>query len=210
MQIQLLDLLRSREIVHPSRIVRIESACDSSCSLELVGYPWWCDLIPTTDEQKAVIRLEGIQDGNLDVVLLESGPSDDDLENFDVQPLNSYSWASGIYQQLFCSTPIEDPIKIYATLHDYLISVQCLYSPHQYLNMGDVGTFQFFEDICRSNSFQLCAGPDSICKAVADEIDKEGATYTFVDGRRLESPDILVSIKDSQITCSNAFITFDN
>lgn len=209
MQIQLLDLLRSREIVHPSRIVRIESACDSSCSLELVGYPWWSDLLSTTEEQKAVIRLEGIEDGILDVFLLESDRSDIDLEYFDVQPLNRYSWASGIYQQLFCSTPIEDPIKIYATLHDYLKSVQCLYSPHQYLNMGDVGTFEFFEDICRSNSFQLCEGPDSICKTVADEIDKEGATYNLVDGRKLDSPDILVSIKNSQIICSNAFITFD-
>jgi len=209
MRVDLIELLRTRAIAHPSRIVRVESPCDMSCSFDVVGYPWWTDGATGEPEGKLTIRLEGITSGKLDIFLFGSDPSDEDLEAFDAHSLSAYPWAQGNHCQIFCSDPLQNPLDIYAILHDFLASSKCPFNPSQYLNMGFGSTFFEFQVITSERSYLLCNGPESICEIVASELKARNVGFRLLRRNSPKTNEILVEIEDSQIICKSATAIFE-
>jgi hypothetical protein len=72
MRVELIELLRAREIRHPSRVVLLESKCDSNLRIEVAGYPWWLEKAVPGVDGKITFHIEGITDGMLNAEMFEA------------------------------------------------------------------------------------------------------------------------------------------
>ena len=119
MRAELVELLRTREIRHPSRSVRLESDCAWDLSVELSGYPWWLANPQSRCDGSLTPHFEGITDGVLHSDLFHADPFYEDLGSLEARPLTEYRWARGAHCNLFCSTPLPDALGVYVKLHDF-------------------------------------------------------------------------------------------
>ena len=104
MRVDLVELLRMREIRHPSRIVLLESRCASDVRIEVAGYPWWLEDPQVDRDEKITFHIDGITDGALNSDVIHADSSDEDLESFDVRALSEHGWAKGVHCDVYCST----------------------------------------------------------------------------------------------------------
>lgn len=210
MRIDLVELLRTRTIAHPSRIVTIESRCASEVRIAITGFPWWLENPPTDKDGQITFHFVGITDGTLDAEIFQSDPFNEDLEYFDVRPLTELEWSKGAHCDVYCNGPLPRSLNVYATLHEYLQSVDCPYGPERYLNMGDGGSLRELSEIATSKSFHLCRGPETICDVVSAEIEKIGTGFNVIKGKESSSGLIFVRIAQSHLICQSAFAIFDD
>src|SRR6476661_7140904 len=104
MKTDLIDLLRKREIVHPTRIVAVEGG-HRQLRISLEGWPWWRDG-PTDREERILFSFEGIEEGLLDAATLLDIEEDEALELCSVSPLSEMPWAAGgTSYATYCSEP---------------------------------------------------------------------------------------------------------
>lgn len=210
MRIELVELLRTRKICHPSRFVSLKSGCDGDIQIEVNGYPWWFEEPSPSVDQKITFHIEGISDGCLEYHLLSDSSDEEYLESFDARLLSDHDWAKGIHGDIYCSAPLPNPLDIYFGLHDFLLSIGCPYRPEDYLNMGNARSLDEFVAIASSKSFLLCNAPDAIRKFVCDELKKFGAEFNVVRGRDRSNGRICVRISDSFLICRTAYAVFED
>lgn len=210
MRIDLVELLRTRTIAHPSRFVTVESRCASDIRIAVAGFPWWFENPPADEDRQITFHFEEITEGTLDAEIFTSDPSNEDLELFDVRPLSELLWSKGAHCNLYCNGPLPNPLNVYAALHDFLLSVGCPYGPERYLNMGDGGSLSEYSGIATSKSFHLFRGPETICEVVCAEVEKSGTSFNTIKGRELSGNLIFAQIAQSHLICQSAFATFDD
>lgn len=205
MRLELIDLLRNREIIQPSRISKIESKCDSNMSIEIVGFPWWLANPRTDANEKITLQIEGISDGLLASDLLYADPFDEDLEFFDVRPLSEQGWAKGDHCEIYCSNALSNPFEVYAQLHDFLVSINCPYGPDHYLNFGNSRSFNEFFSITSSKSYLLCQGPESVCQCVCDTLELNGTQFSVVKKGSFLTGLICLRLNETYLICKSAY-----
>jgi hypothetical protein len=209
MRVELIELLRAREVVHPSRITQLHSNHDGAFLIEVSGYPWWNESpLPSTDE-RATFYFEGITDGTFDFTMFGAESFERDLEPFSVQPLSTLEWARGAYWRVYCTAPLSRPLDVYARLHDFLISIACPYAPTRYLNAGYAGLLSDFSQIASSNSFLLCSGPEAICQVVCSALENQAVGFNVITQDADQSIGSLwVELWDSRFVCESAYAVF--
>jgi hypothetical protein len=209
MRVDLVELLRAREIGHPCRLLRLESSCDSDLRIEVAGYPWWLQNLPHDREERITFHLEGITGGLFDSDLFHADCYDEDLESFDAGPLSAQAWAEGVHCDVYCSSPLPNALDVYASLQDVLLALKCPYSPGHYLNMGNSESFTEFVAIASSGSFLLCRGPEAGCNAVCGTLKRSGVAFNVVRGKDLSRGLIYVRLQGSHWICRSAYAVFN-
>ena len=210
MRVDLVELLRVRAIRHPSRITLLESRCHSDLRIEVTGYPWWLEDPPRDRDQRITFHLEGITGGVLDSDLIDADSCDEDLLAFDARPLSEQAWAKGIEYAVYCSRPLPNALEIYASLHDFLLSVDCPFPPAHYLNMGNSRSFNELVAIAAAASFLLCRGPEAVCGAVCEALQRSGAAFSVIRGQDLARDLVYVRLLGSHWICESAYAVFDD
>lgn len=209
MCVDLVELLRTRTISHPSRFVAIESRCAAEVRISIAGFQWWLEN-PQADKDGAItFCFEGISDCSFDADMIDSDPTDEDLDTFDISRLSELPWSKGTNCDIYSSGPIPTPLNVYATLHDFLLSAGCPFGPERYLNKGYGGSLREFSEIAASNSFHLCRGPEGICDVVCAEMKRVGTGFNVIKGKDLSGGLIFVRIAQSYLICQSASATFE-
>jgi len=131
----ILELLRQREIAHPSRLV---SASLSAGEFRLIieGYPWWRDGAAPA-EGRIIMRFAGITSGDLDLAGLLSADENEVLEEFEVHLTSDLNWAQPEKASIFCSAPLPNPILVFTAVQDFLATSNAALTPADFLNGGD-------------------------------------------------------------------------
>ena len=209
MRVDLVELMRTREVHHPSRILLLESQGRSDLRIEIAGYPWWLESPELAFDQRITLQIEGITGGVLETDLLQADSFDEDLESFEVRPLSEYEWAAGVHSDIYCNSPLSNPLEIYAMVHDYLLSVDSPHPPGHYLNLGNSGCLSEFAEIASSPSFLLCRGPQALCQAVCRVLRERGAKFNIIRGKDLSKGLVCVRLKGSHLICRAAHATFN-
>lgn len=208
MQLPLADLLKTREVVHPTRLVRLDSQGRGGFSLETEGFMWWLSEPPEDREGRIRFNFEGV-DGVIDPSIFIGDPDGEFLEALEARPLSELPWAKGVDCHLFCNSPIEQPLQIYAALHDFLTSVDCPFPPNYYFNLHRDSSLEFFIELTSSPSFLLLRSPESVCGVVIAELERCGTKYTLLRGKSPSDQRVWVRLGNSQIICSSAYAEFE-
>ena len=205
MRTDLVDLLRTRTIIHPTRISIWEFSSRSDMRLEVTGFPWWFENQETGSEGRITFHLEGITDGSLDAELLCEDGYDEALEFFDVRPLSELEWANGDHWEIYCSGPLSSPLELFVELHEFLRSANCPYQPDHYLNFGFSGSFNDFREITSSNSYLLCSGPEFVSSRVCRSLEERDVSFSIVKGKNSSGGSICFRVRQSFLICQSAY-----
>ncbi len=210
MLVELVELLRRREPWHPSRYTLLRSDCGSELQIEVTGYPWWLENPQPESNKKITFLIEGITDICLNSDIFDADLGEEDLESFDARPLSKHEWAKGAHGNIYCSAPLSNPMDVYVSAHDFLLSINCPYGPERYLNMGELGSLDEFVAIVSSNSFLLCSGPKMIRDKVCEVLEKQGSIFNVVKGKDLSNGLVCVQFSGSYIICRSAHAVFED
>ena len=209
MQVDLIDLLKDREFQHPSRITKIVSLCDASLRLDVTGFRWWAAGVQEAPLGSVTYHFEGITDGHLDSQELAADPFEEDLEPFNVCALADFDWAKGVDCQIYCQGPIRNPLDLYATLYDFLLSAGCPFGASHFLNFGERRSIAVYQKIVSSNSYLLCSGPEAICNVVTEELRAQGTGFNVVRGADWGRGLVWVAFGASWLICNSAYAVFE-
>ena len=210
MRVELVELLRTRDICHPSRFILLESKNKSDIRIEVTGYPWWLNNPNPDLDRKISFYFEGISDGLLTSDVFQADYFEEDLKSFDVRPLSEHEWAKGVNCDVYCNSPLSNSLEIYASVHDFLLSAECPYAPERYLNMGNSGSISEFATIASSNSFLLCHGPEAVCHVVSRVLEICGAKFNVLMGKDMSNNLICVELLGSHLICRSAYAVFED
>ena len=210
MRVELVELMRRRELCHPSRYTLLRSYCDSALQIEVTGYPWWLANPENVSGKKITFHIEGITDICLNRDVFGADPCEEDLESIDVRPLSEHDWAKGMHGKVYCSAPLVNPLDVYASAHDFLLSINCPYGPERYLNMGEFGSLDEFVAIASENSFLLCSGPEMIRQKACGVLEDQGSEFNVVVGEDLSGGLFCVQFSGSHIICRSAHAIFED
>jgi hypothetical protein len=204
LKVDLIDLLKQRRIIHPTRFTRLKSEFNAAISVEASGFPWWLENAAPGTEGTVTFKFEGIADGHFDSTFFLSDALDEDLEEFDTRRLEEIDWALDPHCDVFCSTPIPDVMGLFAALHDFLKLQDCPFPPMRYLNPPS-GTMRRFSELAASSSFLACSAPEGISRFVCGQLEKQGVRYSIVRGEDVSAGLLWVRIGPSQFACAKAY-----
>jgi hypothetical protein len=209
MRVELRELLRSRPICHPSRIV---SASIEAGTLWIVmrGYPWWLGTSGHADEQTIVFLLEGLAGGMLRIEDVGDAYRDDDeaLETFEAHSLVDLDWAQPSRFAIYCSDALKDPLSLYRRVHDYLDDVDAYRTPGDFLNYPSKRLAQFIQ-ITSSGSYLVGRGPECVRNIICAELETQGVRYNVIESQINPTLGMLIRLGTSDILCASAFAEFD-
>jgi hypothetical protein len=188
----------------------LKSKCDSKVQIDIAGYAWWLKNPPPEYDKKITFYIEGITEGFFNSEVFDADPFEEYLEPFDARPLSEHEWAKGVHSDIYCSAPLSNPLDVYVSVHDFLLSVSCPFGPERYLNMGNSGSLEEFVDIASSKSFLLFNGPDAIRQVVAEGLENCGADYNIVYGKDRSEGLICVRLSGSHLICRSAYAVFED
>lgn len=206
MKIDLIELLKTRTVIHPT-IVTSGELRDGNLHLYLAGYSWWRDA-PMENGPAYKFFFQGVT-GEIAPILSETGPDgwDEALDNFSVQSLVDANWAQPQVYDLYCSQPLKDVLGLYVLLENYLRGVDSYFSPQQFLNCGgwEKGPLASFADIGSSNSFLLARAPRAIADLLHEELTRQGVKHnTLYKDCNPETPSLRVRVGGSDFLCQSA------
>lgn len=202
MKADLLDLLRQREIVHPTRIVAVE-ANHRQLRITIAGYPWWRATERAEDEQ-IVFSFDGVEEGLLDAETLLDREEDEAMEVFLVSPLAEQGWAyGGTSFATYCSEPLPEPLRLYAVVEDYLWGVGAPRSARDYLNVPD-GSLVRFCELTRTGSFLVAEAPQALHNLVTAELLRQNVTHNVLTSERPSNQGLFVQISGTNFVCERA------
>jgi len=209
MRINLLDLLQSNPIVHPTRIASM-AISDGTLRIAVTGYPWWKPRADFSDDGQLEIRFEGLSDGYLDVTLA-SGDEDDleALEGFALRSLENIDWAQPCIHAIYCSGPLQNPLAIYAVVNDYLVDVEAFKTPDDFLNFNFDGKLSSFAETGASNSFLVARAPESVRQIICEELTRQSVPYNVITTKLPPEKRLWVTLGDGHFLCDKAFTVFD-
>ncbi len=203
MRIELVELLSSREICHPTRIDLLESTSTRQIHIEMSGYPWWLGKtqINPKSEEKICFYFNDILDVSLDSKMFCRDDLEEDLELLTASFLHEEEWAKGVQYEIFCSSPISDSYGLYALFDDYLMSLGCPYSARDYLNMGK--SFSTFKDVTSAKSYLLARAPEEVCKVICEFLKLQEVEFKVLQGREGS-----IEIKNKYMSCDLIYAQF--
>jgi hypothetical protein len=197
----LLDLLTDRPVVHPTRIDAVAWR-GSQLTIAVRGHCWWAS--PYEDQQtEGAISLvfNGLENGRLFTDELE--PDDDEaLEDFEVIPVSDVPWAQGCDWSIYCSGPIDEPISLYAKVHDYLRLSDAFVGPEHFLNQAT--DISCFVAMARASGFLVGRGPTCIRDLICAELRRQGVRHNVVHTTADTEPQFLVRLGKSAFLCKEA------
>src|SRR3954447_22256231 len=164
MKADLAELLRQREIVHPTRIVAVE-ANHRQLRITIAGCPWW-RATHSAEDERLVLSFDDVEEGVLDAETLLDMEYNHALEVFRVSPLSQEGWADGGASYApYCSEPLAQPLMLYALVEDYLWNTAAPRSARDYLNVPD-GSLARFCELTGTGSFLVATAPERVHKLV--------------------------------------------
>lgn len=177
MQSDLVQLLASRSITHPTHIKSIEFA-DGTLTIILMGYPWWKAHRDFAERATLTMVFGGISKGIFDVSFADGGEdNDEDLENFHVQPLEVIDWAQPCTHHIYGTSPVPNALLLYAVLKDYLIDISAYRPPEDFFNFDFDGKLRRFEELMSFTPYLVARAPESICNVICAELGRQGVTH---------------------------------
>nr|WP_295371643.1 hypothetical protein [uncultured Sphingosinicella sp.] len=203
---KLTELLRSREIIHPSRL---SSAILSNRELRLTvtGHPWWREDKWTGSEEQLVLVFRGVAGGSLDTGTILDFEEDEALEEFQVGALDEHEWACPAIYSVYCHAPLVDAFRLYALVEDYLWEAGVPTSAREFLNM-DTGQLQRFQEITASTSYLVARGPEAIRQIVSDELMRQSVPHNVLTNSLPQADLLLVRLGGSHFFCEEAIAEF--
>ena len=203
MKVDLLELLRSKEIAHPTRISSVMLS-GSKLVISLTGCAWWRDE-GNFEEARYEFHFEDVSDGLIDALLTSQG-WDEALEYFSVLPLAAANWAQPSICQIFCSGALRDPLALYAKLERYLAETAAFREPKDFLNGGQSKTpLATFAQIASENSFLLACCPEEMCAILTTELSRQDVPHNVVRcGDNRDHGGLHVQLDNSNFLCGSA------
>ena len=202
MKTDLLDLLRQREIVHPTRIAAVEVS-HRQLRLTIAGHLWWRETERTEDEQ-VVFSFEGVEEGLLDAETLLDMEEDEALELFEVSPMAEQGWAhGGTSYATYCSEPLPEPLRLYAAVEDYLWDVGAPRSARDYLNVPH-GSLTRFCELTKAGSYLVAEAPEHLHHIISAELLRQDVTHNVIANERPSNHGLFVQIGGTSFVCESA------
>jgi hypothetical protein len=202
MRSDLLELLRQREIVHPTRIASVE-ASHRRLRLTIAGYPWWRTTEEAEDEE-VVFSFEGVTDGLLDAQTLLDFEEDEALELFSLAPLPDQGWADGGTSfATYCFHPLPEPMTLYAAVEDYLWNAGAPRSARDYLNVPE-GSLARFCALTGEGSYLVAQAPERLHRLIGAELRRQGVTHNVLANERPMPRGLFVQIGGTSFVCESA------
>ena len=205
MQIELVKLLATQPIRHPSRVEQLNWS-SRGVQIAIQGYPWWLE---ATTDYNATGRIEfhfrNIFDGVIRPADIDFG-SDEILEDFVIRSTEQVGWAQPKIWSIYCSAPIPDPLHLYRQLEEFLFQEASFKRPDDFLNSGS--PLSSFERLCSERSFLLAQGPDCIKDIICSELQAQSVLFSEVRSLVPEEKAYLVSFGTSSFLCRDALAEF--
>nr|WP_314428711.1 hypothetical protein [uncultured Brevundimonas sp.] len=206
MKIDLLDLLATCSIAHPSR-VRSATLADGLLTLTIGGWAWWRE---TDQDCEGLIRLtfSGVSSGTIDLLDWLSGDNfDEALENFDVRRTSELEWAQPSSSHIYCSAPLPRPLDLYDRVEGYLHDQAALRQPADFLN--GAARLSRFLGYVSSDMYLLATGPRVICDMIVDELKHQGVPHQISPTKGYPEAAIFVRFGEHGFFCEQATAEFD-
>ncbi|MNE48635.1 hypothetical protein D3C80_1431110 [compost metagenome] len=206
MKIDLLDLLATRSIAHPTRVQSV-TMTDGLLCLTIGGWAWWRE---TGQEHEGLIRLtfSGLSSGTIDLRDWLSGDDFDEvLDDFEVCRTSEVEWAQPTSSQIYGCAPLPQPLVLYDRVEEYLQDQFALRRPADFLN--GAGRLSRFLDHASSNFYLLATGPRAICDLILDELERQGVPHQVMDAKGRPQAPIFVRFGDHAFFCEHATAEFD-
>ncbi|MEH6631132.1 MAG: hypothetical protein V7776_09905 [Halopseudomonas aestusnigri] len=208
MRIDLIELLNSKELCHPTKINFMESTFERQFRIEVSGYPWWLGNSQTPSEGKICFHIEDIIEGCVGAEVICRDCSEEDLENLSANLLAEQEWAKGVQCEIFCSSPLADPFSLYAYLDDYLGSLSCPYSANKYLNMGHEKSFSNFRNITLEKRYLLSNAPEKICVVICEFLKGQKVDFNVIKSKDISGDFIYLTLGEGYFICGKAYATY--
>ncbi len=212
MKIDLLSLLASHEIIHPTRLLGF-SASRGKLRFELQGYVWWKPVHSPSESNISFIFSE-VDAGQLDMSIFDAYTDQDEvLEDFSIETAKPGDWDEDAEIAIFCQSAVPDPEGLYARLHGHLQRERSWKGPHDYLNSMR-GQLKRFAALTQTPPFLLSRAPESVNRFLATELDSQGVQYYFIpedypqNGEARFKPRLIVRWLDSVFRCGSAHAEF--
>jgi hypothetical protein len=207
MRVELVSLLATHCIAHPSRITHAGWHGDAFF-LGVQGFPWWRERpsTPLTEEQ-ITFTFSNLGPGIIRTDEFDFA-DDEALEDFDITAVAEVPWAMARDFSVYCSGPIRDPLALYVRLDDYLSSKGAFMSARDFLNQS--AQIETFVDMARSSTFLVARGPECIRALVCDELKAQGTPHKVLDTIASVEAKYLVALGGSQFLCHRAEAEFDD
>jgi hypothetical protein len=209
-RVELTELLRVRQIEHPTRIVSTVIT-KGALRVVLASRPWWHDVNGPQHERTIQFLFEGVTRGELrneDIGGGVGADAEEALETFEIGPLSEMDWAQPNSFSIFCSGPLSDPFSLYLRMHDYLRDVCSYRRVEEFLNVAS-GRLAKFVEITSSNSYLVATGPDCVRQIVCRELDEQAVRYNVIQTAMQPNRDLLVRLEDSYFLCARAYAEFE-
>jgi hypothetical protein len=209
MRVNLMELLESRSIIHPTQIDCITL---KGCRLSVVssGFPWWETKAPKYDAEGSIeFIFEDVSRGHLDLHLVGAIERYEALESFGVRSVDNIDWAQPSVHSIYCSAPTPDPLELYARLQDHLEEQGAFMRAAEFLNMGTGNqsehfSFGRFRAIASSRSYLVGRGPESIRRVVCAELARQNVPHNVLTHELDRDRRLWVRFGGSDFLCNSA------
>jgi hypothetical protein len=207
MRLELTQLLRERQVIHPSRVVR--AALEGRDFLvHVVGYPWWADGADPSRDHDVQFVFGGVSDGYIEPVDFDSG-FDEALENFSAVSINDVPWAQPRGSEIYCNGALLQPLALYAKVHDFLASHGSFRRAWRFLNIPESEQLSPFIEMTQTSSYLLGRFPPALRDVVCAELEAQGVSYSELPTVLGNAGELLVTIEKSQFFCDTAHVVFE-
>jgi hypothetical protein len=209
MRIELTELLKSQDIVHPTRILSM-AIKNGTLQVLVQGYPWWKSHGTSADEEELELCFEGLSEGSLDLTLA-SGSEDDyeALETFAVRSLANVDWAQPSSHSIYCSAPLQDPLRLYTVVQDHLLDVDSFKKPSDFLNFDFDGRLNGFMAIASSSLFLVARAPQSLSQIICEELTRQGVPHNVLTKTLPLEQRLWVTLGSFNFLCQSAMAIFE-
>jgi hypothetical protein len=210
MRMELIKLLHSNEIVHPTTI-KAANFHQGRLSISVSGYPWWKPPGARAVDGSIELIFNGLSEGTLDACIsnldFSGNEHDEALEDFGVEPLSSFAWAPPDVHSIYCSSALREPASLYESLDNYLVTNDSYRRPLDFLN--SCATLSQFRELCASNSFLLARCPDAIRELLCVHLVREGVAFNVISTSATPENRLRVKLGNSDFLCDEAIAEFD-
>ncbi len=207
-RIDLVKLIKRREICHPSRLKSL-TAAGQELRIVFEGYPWW--------RAHNVDYLDGFitfifkdTDGFLDLRFVQdcgNDEADEVLEDFSIVRIKAGDWADTPCFSIFGQAPLPDPKGLYERLHAQLQKLQSYKKARDFLNCPP-GKLSRFVELTNASAYLLARVPKSLCEFICVDLKAQGVPFNIV-GKETHRDGLIVRWQDTTFGCQTAYAEFD-
>ena len=207
MRSDLLTLLNRRSIGHPTSIASVEIQIHRELRVKLRGIPWWSENMRKETDAEIIFVFENVSSGSLDLEIADL-EYDEVLETFSIREAEDCDWAQAYGFEIYCSSPIPNPMEIFTITYDWLIANKSIYNVSDFLNTGSGNYLSGFKKITASNSFLLARAPQPLCGQICDELTRQDVKHNKLATTLRDTSRLIVELDGSSFFCQNAYAEF--